>query len=86
MDTPSSLRAQQQAPQQPPLAGPQRRAQEGGFSLTHYGAQQIPPAYKDLAEPWTQVAPVLNVLVSMATRLETPAPASAVSCVACFRA
>ncbi|KAM7148293.1 mitogen-activated protein kinase kinase kinase 1 isoform 1-T1 [Molossus nigricans] len=55
VDSPSSLRAQQQAPQQPPLAGLQRRAPEGSFSLTHYGAQQIPPAYKDLAEPWTQV-------------------------------
>lgn len=51
VDSPSSLRAQQPAAQQPP-----RRAQEGSFSLAHYGTQQIPAAYKDLAEPWTQVA------------------------------
>ncbi|ELK12199.1 Mitogen-activated protein kinase kinase kinase 1 [Pteropus alecto] len=56
VDSPSSLRAaQQQTIQQPPLAGPQRRNQENNFNLTHYGTQQIPPAYKDLAEPWIQV-------------------------------
>uniref|UniRef100_A0ABI7XWX2 Mitogen-activated protein kinase kinase kinase 1 n=1 Tax=Felis catus TaxID=9685 RepID=A0ABI7XWX2_FELCA len=56
VDSPSSLRAaQQQTIQQPPLAGSQRRSQESNFNLTHYGTQQIPPAYKDLAEPWIQV-------------------------------
>ncbi|XP_051709731.1 mitogen-activated protein kinase kinase kinase 1 [Oryctolagus cuniculus] len=56
VDSPSSLRtAQQQTLQQPPLAGSQRRTQESNFNLTHYGTQQIPPAYKDLAEPWIQV-------------------------------
>ncbi|KAM5259762.1 mitogen-activated protein kinase kinase kinase 1 isoform 1-T1 [Hipposideros larvatus] len=56
VDSPSSLRAaQQQTVQQQPLAGPQRRNQESNFNLTHYGTQQIPPAYKDLAEPWIQV-------------------------------
>ncbi|XP_029798121.1 mitogen-activated protein kinase kinase kinase 1 isoform X2 [Suricata suricatta] len=51
VDSPSSLRAAQQQP----LAGSQRRSQESNFNLTHYGTQQIPPAYKDLAEPWIQV-------------------------------
>ncbi|XP_036894446.1 mitogen-activated protein kinase kinase kinase 1 [Sturnira hondurensis] len=51
VDSPSSLRAAQ--PQ--PLAGPQRRTQESGLHLTHYGAQQVPPVHKDLAEPWIQV-------------------------------
>ncbi|XP_020033707.2 mitogen-activated protein kinase kinase kinase 1 isoform X1 [Castor canadensis] len=56
VDSPSSLRAaQQQTTQQQPLAGSQRRSQESNFNLTHYGTQQIPPAYKDLAEPWIQV-------------------------------
>ncbi|XP_006874718.1 PREDICTED: mitogen-activated protein kinase kinase kinase 1-like [Chrysochloris asiatica] len=56
VDSPSSLRAaQQQTMQQLPLPGSQRRNQESNFNLTHYGTQQIPPAYKDLAEPWIQV-------------------------------
>ncbi|KAM5264548.1 mitogen-activated protein kinase kinase kinase 1 [Ctenodactylus gundi] len=56
VDSPSSLRAtQQQTTQQQPLAGSQRRNQESNFNLTHYGTQQIPAAYKDLAEPWIQV-------------------------------
>nr|XP_039323605.1 mitogen-activated protein kinase kinase kinase 1 isoform X1 [Saimiri boliviensis boliviensis] len=56
VDSPSSLRAaQQQTIQQQPLAGSQRRNQESNFNPTHYGTQQIPPAYKDLAEPWIQV-------------------------------
>ncbi|XP_004678366.2 PREDICTED: mitogen-activated protein kinase kinase kinase 1 [Condylura cristata] len=57
VDSPSSLRAAQQQTmqQQQPLAGSQRRNQESNFNLTHYGTQQIPPAYKDLAEPWIQV-------------------------------
>ncbi|XP_004703766.1 mitogen-activated protein kinase kinase kinase 1 [Echinops telfairi] len=55
VDSPSSLRAAQQPTlQQPPVAGSQRRNQESNFNLTHYGTQQIPPAYKDLAEPWIQ--------------------------------
>ncbi|XP_062943188.1 mitogen-activated protein kinase kinase kinase 1 [Cynocephalus volans] len=56
VDSPSSLRVtQQQTIQQQPLAASQRRNQESNFNLTHYGTQQIPPAYKDLAEPWIQV-------------------------------
>ncbi|KAI5939062.1 Mitogen-activated protein kinase kinase kinase 1 [Manis javanica] len=56
VDSPSSLRAaQQQTAAQQPLAGSQRRNQENNFNLPHYGTQQIPPAYKDLAEPWIQV-------------------------------
>ncbi|XP_042546829.1 mitogen-activated protein kinase kinase kinase 1 [Dipodomys spectabilis] len=51
VDSPSSLRTVQQQT----LAGSQRRTQESNFNLTHYGTQQIPPAYKDLAEPWIQV-------------------------------
>ncbi|XP_055968079.1 mitogen-activated protein kinase kinase kinase 1 [Sorex fumeus] len=56
VDSPSSLRAAQQqgAPQQP-VGASQRRNQESNFNLTHYGTPQIPPAYKDLAEPWIQV-------------------------------
>ncbi|KAM8812511.1 mitogen-activated protein kinase kinase kinase 1 [Rhynchonycteris naso] len=55
-DAPSSLRAAPPPAGPPqPLAGPQRRGQDSSFNLTHYGAQQIPAAYKDLAEPWIQV-------------------------------
>ncbi|XP_070267821.1 mitogen-activated protein kinase kinase kinase 1 isoform X1 [Myotis yumanensis] len=54
-DSPSSLRAAPQPPAQPPLAGPQHRDPEGSSGLTHYGAQHIPAAYRDLAEPWIQV-------------------------------
>ncbi|XP_074138582.1 mitogen-activated protein kinase kinase kinase 1 isoform X1 [Sminthopsis crassicaudata] len=56
VDSPSVLRAaQQQTVQQPSPVGSQRRNQDSNFNLTHYGVQQIPPAYKDLAEPWIQV-------------------------------
>ncbi|XP_040833484.1 mitogen-activated protein kinase kinase kinase 1 isoform X1 [Ochotona curzoniae] len=54
VDSPSSLRTSQPI-HQPPLGGSQRRNQESNLNLTHYGAQQIPPAYKDVAEPWIQV-------------------------------
>ncbi|XP_066233715.1 mitogen-activated protein kinase kinase kinase 1 [Saccopteryx leptura] len=55
-DAPSSLRAAPPPATPPqPLSGPQRRGQDSSFNLTHYGAQQIPAAYKDLAEPWIQV-------------------------------
>lgn len=56
VESPTSLRAVQQpsSPQQP-VAGSQRRNQESSFNLTHFGTQQIPSAYKDLAEPWIQV-------------------------------
>uniref|UniRef100_A0A8C0BLE0 Mitogen-activated protein kinase kinase kinase 1 n=1 Tax=Buteo japonicus TaxID=224669 RepID=A0A8C0BLE0_9AVES len=37
------------------ISGSQRRTQDSNFNLTHYGVQQIPSAYKDLAEPWIQV-------------------------------
>ncbi|KAJ8401904.1 hypothetical protein AAFF_G00374850 [Aldrovandia affinis] len=33
----------------------QRQAQEGDFTLPHYGVQQIPQTYKELAEPWIKV-------------------------------
>ncbi|XP_027719221.1 mitogen-activated protein kinase kinase kinase 1 isoform X1 [Vombatus ursinus] len=56
VDSPSVLRAtQQQTVQQQPSVGSQRRNQDSNFNLTHYGVQQIPPAYKELAEPWIQV-------------------------------
>ncbi|NWI25423.1 M3K1 kinase, partial [Sula dactylatra] len=51
----SVLRVVQQQTQQQPTAGSQRRTQDSNFNLTHYGVQQIPSAYKDLAEPWIQV-------------------------------
>uniref|UniRef100_A0A8C8R562 Mitogen-activated protein kinase kinase kinase 1 n=1 Tax=Pelusios castaneus TaxID=367368 RepID=A0A8C8R562_9SAUR len=41
--------------QQQPTAGSQRRIQDSNFNLPHYGVQQIPSVYKDLAEPWIQV-------------------------------
>ncbi|XP_075594969.1 mitogen-activated protein kinase kinase kinase 1-like [Balearica regulorum gibbericeps] len=41
--------------QQQSTVGSQRRTQDSNFNLTHYGVQQIPSAYKDLAEPWIQV-------------------------------
>ncbi|GCC26712.1 mitogen-activated protein kinase kinase kinase 1 [Chiloscyllium punctatum] len=34
---------------------PQRRQQDSNFNLRHYGVQQIPQGYKELAEPWIQV-------------------------------
>uniref|UniRef100_F7E5H2 Mitogen-activated protein kinase kinase kinase 1 n=2 Tax=Ornithorhynchus anatinus TaxID=9258 RepID=F7E5H2_ORNAN len=58
VDSPSVLRTVQQQTlqqQQQPLAASPRRSQDSNFNLTHYGVQQIPPAYKDLAEPWIQV-------------------------------
>ncbi|XP_010216631.1 PREDICTED: mitogen-activated protein kinase kinase kinase 1 [Tinamus guttatus] len=51
----SVLRMVQQQTQQQSMAGSQRRTQDSNFNLTHYGVQQIPSAYKDLAEPWIQV-------------------------------
>uniref|UniRef100_A0A8B9NMB5 Mitogen-activated protein kinase kinase kinase 1 n=1 Tax=Accipiter nisus TaxID=211598 RepID=A0A8B9NMB5_9AVES len=51
----SVLRVVQQQTQQQSTAGSQRRTQDSNFNLTHYGVQQIPSAYKDLAEPWIQV-------------------------------
>ncbi|XP_053155284.1 mitogen-activated protein kinase kinase kinase 1 isoform X2 [Hemicordylus capensis] len=54
VDSPSVLRVvQQQTPQA--TTGSPRRNQDSNFNLTHYGVQQIPSAYKDLAEPWIQV-------------------------------
>ncbi|XP_069483399.1 mitogen-activated protein kinase kinase kinase 1 isoform X2 [Ambystoma mexicanum] len=50
MDSPSTVRsAQQQTLQQP---GSPRRSHDSNFNLTNFGVQQIPSAYKDLAEPW----------------------------------
>ncbi|CAM4560760.1 mitogen-activated protein kinase kinase kinase 1 isoform X2 [Caretta caretta] len=55
VDSPSVLRVVQQQNQQQPTGGSQRRTQDNNFNLTHYGVQQIPSTYKDLAEPWIQV-------------------------------
>ncbi|XP_075039478.1 mitogen-activated protein kinase kinase kinase 1-like isoform X2 [Mixophyes fleayi] len=58
VDSPPLMRAAQlQSPQQQqsPTAGSQRRSQDSNLNLTHYGVQQIPPAYKSMAEPWIQV-------------------------------
>ncbi|XP_032069051.1 mitogen-activated protein kinase kinase kinase 1 [Thamnophis elegans] len=54
VDSPSIVCVVQQQTQQP-VTGSPRRNQESNFNLTHYGVQQIPSAYKDLAEPWIQV-------------------------------
>ncbi|XP_061474214.1 mitogen-activated protein kinase kinase kinase 1 isoform X1 [Rhineura floridana] len=54
VDSPPVLRIVPQQTQQPTTGSP-RRSQDSNFNLTHYGVQQIPPAYKDLAEPWIQV-------------------------------
>ncbi|KAJ7334969.1 hypothetical protein JRQ81_012910 [Phrynocephalus forsythii] len=54
VESPSVLRVVQQQTQQPTVGSP-RRSQDSNFNLTHYGVQQIPSAYKDLAEPWIQV-------------------------------
>lgn len=51
----SILRVVQQQTQQQSATGSQRRTQDSNFNLPHYGVQQIPSAYKDLAEPWIQV-------------------------------
>uniref|UniRef100_A0A669QED9 Mitogen-activated protein kinase kinase kinase 1 n=2 Tax=Phasianus colchicus TaxID=9054 RepID=A0A669QED9_PHACC len=51
----SVLHVVQQPTQQQSTIGSQRRTQDTNFNLTHYGVQQIPSAYKDLAEPWIQV-------------------------------
>uniref|UniRef100_A0A8C9VAH5 Mitogen-activated protein kinase kinase kinase 1 n=1 Tax=Scleropages formosus TaxID=113540 RepID=A0A8C9VAH5_SCLFO len=32
-----------------------RQSHDGDFTLPHYGVQQIPQAYKELAEPWIKV-------------------------------
>ncbi|KAM3847181.1 mitogen-activated protein kinase kinase kinase 1 [Vipera latastei] len=54
VDSPSIVCVVQQQTQQPVTCSP-RRNQDSNFNLTHYGVQQIPSAYKDLAEPWIQV-------------------------------
>ncbi|XP_028661250.2 mitogen-activated protein kinase kinase kinase 1 isoform X1 [Erpetoichthys calabaricus] len=40
---------------QPPQMDVQRRQQDSDFNLPHYGVQQIPVTYKELAEPWIKV-------------------------------
>lgn len=81
VESPASLRAVQQpsSPQQP-VAGSQRRNQESSFNLTHFGTQQIPSAYKDLAEPWIQVGiPLCNsqrVLLAMSCVCPRPSAVS----------
>ncbi|XP_074667151.1 mitogen-activated protein kinase kinase kinase 1-like isoform X1 [Strix aluco] len=51
----SVLHVVHQQIQQQFTVGSQRRTQDSNFNLTHYGVQQIPSTYKDLAEPWIQV-------------------------------
>ncbi|KAG8456604.1 hypothetical protein GDO86_002399 [Hymenochirus boettgeri] len=51
VDSPPVVRAVQQ----PLPSGTQRRSQDTSLNLTHYGVQNIPPAYKTMAEPWIQV-------------------------------
>ncbi|XP_066567567.1 mitogen-activated protein kinase kinase kinase 1 isoform X2 [Amia ocellicauda] len=51
----SQQQQQQQQQHQASPTDPQRRGEEGDFNLPHYGVQQIPPTYKDLAEPWIKV-------------------------------
>ncbi|XP_050769717.1 mitogen-activated protein kinase kinase kinase 1-like [Gymnogyps californianus] len=55
VDSSSVLHVVHQQIQQQSTVGSQRRTQDSNFNLTHYGVQQIPSAYKDLAEPWIQV-------------------------------
>ncbi|KAF1469927.1 Mitogen-activated protein kinase kinase kinase 1, partial [Megadyptes antipodes antipodes] len=55
VDSSSVLRVVHQQIQQQSTVGSQRRTQDSNFNLTLYGVQQIPSAYKDLAEPWVQV-------------------------------
>ncbi|XP_072272512.1 mitogen-activated protein kinase kinase kinase 1 isoform X2 [Pyxicephalus adspersus] len=57
VDSPPVLRAAQQhsLQQQQPTAVTQRRSQDSNLNLTNYGVQQIPSAYKNMAEPWIQV-------------------------------
>ncbi|NXX59076.1 M3K1 kinase, partial [Scopus umbretta] len=54
VDSSSVLCVVHQQIQQQSTVGSQR-TQDSNFNLTHYGVQQIPSAYKDLAEPWIQV-------------------------------
>ncbi|KAG9328559.1 hypothetical protein JZ751_013005, partial [Albula glossodonta] len=46
---------QDQQSQSAPHSDDQRRPPEGDFNLLHYGVQQIPQMYKELAEPWVKV-------------------------------
>ncbi|KAM9251404.1 mitogen-activated protein kinase kinase kinase 1-like [Cariama cristata] len=55
VDSSSVLYVVHQQIQQQSTVGSQGRTQDSNFNLTHYGVQQIPSAYKDLAEPWIQV-------------------------------
>ncbi|KAI1905349.1 hypothetical protein AGOR_G00015190 [Albula goreensis] len=48
----ASGRSQNQASSQ---SEGQRQSQDGDFTLPHYGVQQIPQTYKELAEPWIKV-------------------------------
>nr|XP_056705014.1 mitogen-activated protein kinase kinase kinase 1 [Euleptes europaea] len=54
VDSPPVLRVVQQQTPQSTIGSP-RRSQDSSFNLTHYGVQQIPSSYKELAEPWIQV-------------------------------
>uniref|UniRef100_A0A8B9RV42 M3K1 kinase n=1 Tax=Accipiter nisus TaxID=211598 RepID=A0A8B9RV42_9AVES len=55
VDSSSVLHVLHQQIRQQSTVGSQRRTQDSNFNLTHYGVQQIPSDYKDLAEPWIQV-------------------------------
>ncbi|XP_030047797.1 mitogen-activated protein kinase kinase kinase 1 [Microcaecilia unicolor] len=54
-DSSAAVRSVQQQNLQQSASESPRRAQENNLNLTHYGVQQIPSSYKDLAEPWMQV-------------------------------
>ncbi|XP_075302395.1 mitogen-activated protein kinase kinase kinase 1 isoform X2 [Opisthocomus hoazin] len=55
VDYSSALHVVHQQIQQQFTVGSQRRNQDSNFNLTRYGVQQVPSAFKDLAEPWVQV-------------------------------
>ncbi|KAM6111493.1 mitogen-activated protein kinase kinase kinase 1-like [Phoenicopterus ruber ruber] len=55
VDSSSVLHVVHQQIQQQSTVGSQRRTQDSNFNFTHCGVQQIPSAYKDLAEPWIRV-------------------------------
>ncbi|KAG5272702.1 hypothetical protein AALO_G00168410 [Alosa alosa] len=51
----SSSRTQSQASSAAHSESPRLGQPEGDFTLPHYGVQQIPQTYKELAEPWIKV-------------------------------
>ncbi|XP_053557262.1 mitogen-activated protein kinase kinase kinase 1 [Bombina bombina] len=55
VDSPPPVLRSVQQQSAPTTPGTQRRAQDTNLNLTHYGVQNIPSAYKSMAEPWIQV-------------------------------